>query len=122
MSIKDERDYEYFKSLMVLDKAGTEKDPGPYWVSKLPWNVEKSILVNNKSAVLGVMNSTLRKLERNQSWKEVYENQLKDLISKGFAREVHDDELDDWVQNGGQTYYISHQVALNPSSKSTLYV
>ena len=65
MSIKDERDYEHFKSLMVLDKVGTEEDKGPFWVSKFPWTVDKSILINNKAAVLGVMNSTLRKLERN---------------------------------------------------------
>ena len=36
MSIKDEREYEKFKSLMHLDEFGTEQDPGPYWVSNLP--------------------------------------------------------------------------------------
>ena len=56
MSIKDERDYNLFKSLMELDKVGTEEDPGPFWVSKFPWTVDKSELINNKAAVLGVMN------------------------------------------------------------------
>ena len=48
MSLKDEREYEKFKSLMVLDTVGTEVDPGPYWVSELPWTVDKSKLINNK--------------------------------------------------------------------------
>ena len=30
MSIKDEKEYEKFKSLMHLDDFGTEQDPGPY--------------------------------------------------------------------------------------------
>ena len=30
MSIKDEKDYEYFKSLMHLEEEGTVDDPGPY--------------------------------------------------------------------------------------------
>ena len=65
------------------------------------------------------MNSTKRKLGKDPLWEEVYENQLKDLIKRGFAREVPDDELVDWKKEGGKTYYIAHQMALNPGSKST---
>ena len=118
-SIKDEEEYQKFQSLMHLDKVGTEDDPGPYWVSSLPWNIDKETLVDNKAAVLGVMNSTKRKLDKDPTWKEVYETQLRDLIKKGFAREVLDEEIVNWKKNGGKVYYISHQVALNPASKST---
>ena len=62
---------------------------------------------NNKSAVLSFMNSTKRKLRKNPLWEEVYENQLKDLISRGFVREVTEDELVDWIKEGGKTYYIA---------------
>ncbi len=75
--------------------------------------------MDNKAAVLGVMNSTKRKLDKDPTWKEVYETQLRDLIKKGFAREVLDEEIVNWKKNGGKVYYISHQVALNPASKST---
>ena len=119
MSIKDEEEYEKFQSLMHLDSVGTEDDPGPYWVSSLPWNIDKDTLVDNKAAVLGVMNSTRRKLDRDPTWKEIYETQLGDLIKKGFAREVMDEEIVNWKSRGGKVYYISHQVALNPASKST---
>ena len=32
---------------------------------------------------------------------------------------MSEQELNEWVDNGGKTYYIAHQVAINPSSKST---
>ena len=34
MSIKDKKEYKQFKSLMYLDKEGTQDDPGPYWRTK----------------------------------------------------------------------------------------
>ena len=37
MSIKEEKDYEWFKSLMHLDEEGTAEDPDPYWVTEFPW-------------------------------------------------------------------------------------
>ena len=55
MSLKTEKEYEHFKSLMVLDKNGTADDPGPYWVTKQPWIADKNNLIDNRSAVLGVM-------------------------------------------------------------------
>ena len=56
MSLKTEKEYEHFKSLMVLDKNGTANDPGPYWVTKQPWIADKNNLIDNRVAVLGVMN------------------------------------------------------------------
>ena len=68
MSLKDKKDLEHFKSLMYLDKKGTKKDPGPYWVTTFPWIKNKEDLTHNKSAVLGVMNSTRKKLDKEPSW------------------------------------------------------
>ena len=44
MSLKDEKNLEHFKSLMYLDRHGTEKDPGPYWVTSFPWVKNKEDL------------------------------------------------------------------------------
>ena len=71
MSLKHEKEYEYFKSVMVLDKKGTETDQGPYWVTKQPWIKDRETLVDNRAAVLGVMNSTMRKLSKNPNWREI---------------------------------------------------
>ena len=77
MSLKDEREYEKFKSNLKYEKDGTTDDPGPYWRTSFPWNVDRNQLINNKSAVLGVMNATKRKLRKDPVWEEVYEKQLK---------------------------------------------
>ena len=76
--------------------------------------VPKEELVFNKSAVLGVMNATAKKLAKNPTWRQVYETQPKDIVSRGFAREVKDEEL---LENRDRvTYYIAHQMAINPGS------
>ena len=56
--------------------------------------------------MLAVMNATKRK-------------QLRDLIKRGFAREIPEQEIKKWLEAGGKVYYMPHQMAPNPSSKST---
>ena len=119
MSLKDEKSYDFFFKGMRYDKDGTSEDPGPYWRINFPWIVDKNELVDNKAAVVGVMNATMRKLEKDKQWRSVYEQQLKDLLSKGFAREVPESEIEEKKAAGWKTYYIAHQMALNPSSKTT---
>ena len=40
-------------------------------------------------------------------------------MKRGFAREVEDEEIIDRKNKGQKIYYIAHQMALNPSSKTT---
>ena len=79
----------------------------------------KCNLIDNKQAVIGVMNATAKKLNRDPKWREIYEAQLKDLISRGFAQEVSNQEILEFKKSGGVIYYIAHQMALNPDSKTT---
>ena len=119
MSLKDEREYEIFSSKLSYDVKGTREDPGPYWRASYPWLLPKEDLIDNKPAVLGVMNATARKLSKDPSWRDIYETQLKDLVARGFAREISEEEISIWKKNGGKIYYMAHQMALNPGSKST---
>ena len=119
MSIKEEKAYNRFRNNMVLDKVGTEEDPGPYWRTTYPWIVPREDLVNNEPAVRGVMMSTLKKLKRDQGWRESYDKQLQDLIDRGFAAEVSRKELEDWTEHGGQIYFISHQMVIDEANLST---
>ena len=119
MSLKDEKDYNMFTNHMRYDKEGTVSDPGPYWRVRFPWVVPKEELVFNKSAVLGVMNTTAKKLGKDPTWRKVYETQLNDLVSRGFAREIEDEEILESRDKGRVMYYIAHQMALNPGSKTT---
>ena len=119
MSLHDEREYAKFRDNLVYDEVGTEEDPGPYWKTKLPWNINKMELVDNKPAVIGVMNATKKKLAKDPEWEMVYEAQLRELIDKGFAREIPQTELNSWVNSGGKVYFMPHQAVTNPTSKST---
>ena len=119
MSLKEEKEYNKFRDNMFLDEKGTKEDPGPYWRTKYPWNVPKQDLIDNYPAVLGVMSSTAKKLDKDPEWRNMYENQLKDLIENKVAREISEEELDAWSKAGNKCYYTAHQMVLNPSNKST---
>ena len=119
MSLKDEKEYNRFKSLMYLDITGTHEDPGPYWRTSFPWTVEPHDLVDNKAAVLAVMRATEKKLSKNPNWRQIYEQQLITLVEKQFAREISCFEIDDWEKAGGKTFYIAHQMVVNPQNKTT---
>ena len=119
MSIKEEKAYHRFRSNMILDKVGTEEDPGPYWRTTYPWVVPRHDLVNNELAVRGVMMSTMRKLKRDPDWRRCYDKQLQDLIDKGYAGEISKEELEEWTKEGGKVYYIAHQMVIDEGNKST---
>ena len=72
--MKDERDYELFSPKLNYDEEGTKDDPGPYWRASYPWLLPREDLIDNKPAVLGVMNATAMKLSKDPSWRKVYES------------------------------------------------
>ena len=119
MSLKEEKMYQKFKDNMFLDVKGTSDDPGPYWRTKYPWTIPKTDLKDNREAVHGVMLSTIKKLNKDPSWRDIYEGQLKELVDRKFAREISNKELEDWKLKGKKSYWIAHQMALNPASKSS---
>ena len=65
---------------MYLNIEGTAEDPGPYWRTRYPWKVPREELPDNYEAVLGIMKSTTRKMNKDSAWRETYKEQLKDLI------------------------------------------
>ena len=81
--------------------------------------MDKSDLSDDYPAVLATMKSTCRELDKDQSWRDQYEEQLHDLTSNKFSREVSKTELEDWIKSGGKTYWISHQMVIDPGNKST---
>ena len=119
ISIKDELEYAKFKSLMHLDIAGSEADPGPYWTTKFPWTLNPEELINNKRAVTALMHSTERKLLKNDEWRAIFEQQLRVLIEKGFAKEISETDISAWENSGGTVYFIAHQIVVNPQNKTT---
>ena len=55
------------------------EDPGPYFmVEKFPLIIPKEDLVDNYPGVLRVMNSTTKKLEKDETWRKAYVTKLRD--------------------------------------------
>ena len=50
-------------------------------------------MVDNLPAVLGVIQATKCKIEKNLYWEKVYESQLQELIDKGYTKEVSDKDI-----------------------------
>ena len=96
MSIKDEKSYERFKSLMYLNKEGNKDDVGPFWVTGFPWNISPINLVDNQAAVEAIMKVTEKKLSKNLDWREIYELQLRTLVEKNFAVEISEKDIVNW--------------------------
>ena len=76
-------------------------------------------MIDNKAAVTAVMHATEKKLNKNKEWREIYELQLQTLVDKKFAKEITQEDIEAWEQEDGKTYYIAHQMAINPQSKTT---
>ena len=119
MSLKEEKEYKKFCDNMYLDVEGTSDDPGPYWRTRYPWNIDRMELPDNYKAVHATMNSTARKLEKDPLWRKVYEEQLLDLTRNKFSREISMSELNVWKNQGKKAYFISHQMVQDSSNQST---
>ena len=119
MTIKEEKLYKRFKDNMRLEMDGSPQDPGPYWVTSYPWSIPREDLGDNYPAVLGVMNATAKKLDKDPKWRELYEKQLRDLVDMNFAVEVNQQEYRDWVKAGNKSYFISHQMVIDDGNLST---
>ena len=84
---------------MRLEMDGSPQDPGPYWVTSYPWSVPREDLGDNYPAVLGVMNATAKKLDKDPKWRELYE--VIDAVSGGswicFRYDVVIPPYDSWL-------------------------
>ena len=73
-------------------------------------------LLNNKRAAFGMLVSTEKRLLKSKGRAEVYQLQIEDMIDRGVARKLTQDELNNYK---GPAHYLSHHEVLKPDSKST---
>ena len=93
----------YSKSVLYKDNQ--------YWV-KLPWKVNKGYLPSNFHLAKQRLQSTLKKLDKNQKHLELYEGIIKEQEEKGFTERVQD------AQVTQSTHYMPH-LAVIKDSKTT---
>ena len=119
MSLKMEKAYKEFKDNLVYMPDGLPGDAGPFFQTTYKWDTPKEELVPNYPAVKATYHRTKKRLQKDPTFEPVYEKQLKDLIDMGFARELEEGELDEWIALGKPYYYIAHQTKVDESNKTT---
>ncbi len=102
--------------LKLLDKSLKVQD-GHYSL-KLPFRNDDVVLPNNLCVAKRRCNGLKRKLERNPQLHEEYTRFLSDVLDKGYADRVPEDQLD---RDDGKVWYVPHHGVFH-SKKGTLRV
>ena len=87
-----------------------------HWEATYPWKRSPVDLPDNKVAALGRMRSTEKRLAKDQGYQAMYQDQIKDMITRGVAAKLTPEEIKAY---DGPIHYISHHEVLKPDSQST---
>lgn len=115
MTLGEERELEKIKECLTYVQADKHSE-FPHWHAAYPWKGDPAKLPDNRRAVEATFLNTEKRLEREPEWKAAYREQIHDMISRGAAVKVTQEEIDNWK---GSKWYISHLVAPNPHSTTT---
>lgn len=115
MTLGEERDLEKIKECLTYVQADKHSE-SPHWDAAYPWKGDPTTLPDNRRAVEATFLNTEKRLEREPEWKAAYREQIHDMVSRGAAVKVTQEEIDSWK---GPKWYISHLVAPNPHSTTT---
>ena len=109
-SFKEEQELQLIQENLVYDKENQ------CWITSYPWLVDPSTLPDNYHAAFATLRKTEQTLSKDEQWAETYRKQMQDMLDRGVARKLSQDELQQW---NGPTFYISHLAVVNPRSNST---
>ncbi|XP_068684828.1 uncharacterized protein [Montipora foliosa] len=93
------------------------KKVGNQWMIPYPWKTDPKFLPNNRSQAMKKLETTERRLMKNQANAEAYNEQMQEMEGMKFSRKLTDAELAEYT---GPVHYISHHEVLRPDKKSTL--
>ena len=110
MTLKEE------KELAIIESGLQFNAERGRWMAAYPWIKPSSELPDNRAVAMATLRSTEKRLSRDKSHADTYSYQIADMITRGAAREVSEEELAKYT---GPKFYISHFEVLNPKSKST---
>ncbi|KAL2085038.1 hypothetical protein ACEWY4_020556 [Coilia grayii] len=116
MTISEERDLEQIKSGLTYVTSDHHSEK-PHWHAKYPWMEHPVTLPNNRRAVEATFLRTEKQLARELQWKVAYKAQVHDMVERNAAVKLSKEELANWT---GPVWYISHLIAPNPHSATTL--
>ncbi|KAF1380216.1 hypothetical protein PFLUV_G00184520 [Perca fluviatilis] len=89
MTLGEERDC---LSYVLADKYSD----APHWDAAYPWKVSPAILPDNRRAVEATFKNTEARLARDSLWKAAYGEQIREMVSRGAAIELMEEEIKGW--------------------------
>lgn len=98
---------------MQYVKETTKKIDGHYCIS-IPLRHKDAVMPNNKCVAEQRASSLKRKLSKNSSFHDDYTAFMSDLLNKGYAVEVPDNERN---RNDGRVWYIPHHGVIHPQKR-----
>ena len=110
MTLKDEGEFQQIEAGLKFDEKGGN------WLAAYPWIRSPTELPNNRKFAIKMMLATKRMLQRDSKKADVFKQQMEDLLRRGVARVVTEEEFDGYA---GPRYYINYHGVMNPSSTST---
>ena len=109
-TIQEERELELIERNLNFDKEENR------WIAEYPWIKDPQNLPDNRKVAFAKLITTEKRLRRNPEHAKVYDNQIKDMVTRRVARKLSNTEL---TLYKGPVHYIGHHEVLKPDSKST---
>ena len=106
------------KFLNVLESNIQHQDDGHYEMP-LPLKEEGLKLPNNRSLALSCLERLKQRLKRDRRYRDHYEAFMKEMIDKGQAERVPDDELQ---LTNGRVWYIPHHGVYHPQKPDKIRI
>ena len=110
MTLEEEKEY-----LMIREGLSFDEDSGR-WRASYPWVKDPSCLPQNRNFAYATLQSTEKRLGKNQLYANTYRRQMHDMLERKAARLVSEEELRKY---SGTKFYIAHHDVLSPASSST---
>ena len=110
LSFKEEQELGEIRDNLHYDEGAEQ------WVTSYPWIIDPMKLPDNENVAKSILSKTERGLLKDKDWAESYKSQMEDMMTRGAARLLTQEEKDEWK---GPKFYINHLAVANPKSKTT---
>lgn len=104
------------QELDMIKNGLTYVEENNHWITSYPWLVDPKMLPDNYRSALATLKKVERALERDPKWGSSYAEQVQDMITRGVARKLSEEEMNQW---SGPVFYLSHLAVASPKSAST---
>lgn len=103
----DQYQYSVIRNNLRLDPVND------VFTTTYPYEQEPTVLEDNRSQAIALMQKTEKRLSRNPTHAKEYCEQFQDFIDRGVLSEITDEEMD---EHKGPVFYVSHHEVLKPES------